>query len=282
MELVLKKSYFFYFILLLLMLTLGGCIKIAPLPPPPELPTPEPAGLLTIGIESDLASLEPILAEWAVQNSEQFQTLFVTGSADQLQRQLAAGELDGIFVYQKPINASLWTLPIALDSITIIAHPALALNSLERSHLQQVFAGDIKNWETIAGQNRPISVFVLDNRSGVYTLFNERIMENRPVEVSAVVPLDQVEMLKKVAETEGGLGFLPTSRVDAESDVQVVPVDGFFPQFNTVRSQQYPLTIPVYMGAFEEPQGELRRLAAWLQSAEGQQTLATKFVQLGN
>ncbi|MFT7584510.1 MAG: hypothetical protein ACI9EW_000927 [Cellvibrionaceae bacterium] len=64
--------------------------------------------------------------------------------------------------------------------------------------------------------------------------------------------------------------------------MQMVTVDNFFPQFNTVRSQQYPLTIPIYMATAEEPQGEMRKLAAWLQSADGQQSLSNRFVQIGN
>ncbi|MFT7586375.1 MAG: DNA-binding transcriptional LysR family regulator, partial [Cellvibrionaceae bacterium] len=206
------------FSLCLLLIACTACIEVNPAPPAPKIPTPKPSDILHIGIDPNLVSLQTVLSEQLkLSRNDGQMTLFVTGSSDTLQRQVAAGELDSIFTYQKPAAPGLWTMPVALDSIAVIAHPSLNLSSLTRSDLQQIFAGDIQSWQSISGQNRPVSVFVIGAESGTRELFNERVMENRPFVVSAVVPLNLNAMLEAVAQTEGGVGFLPTSVIGSNT-----------------------------------------------------------------
>ena len=111
-----KRLPRFTFGLLLFFGLLSSCVEVDPPPAAPEIPTVEPSELLRIGIESSLQSLQPILEEPLnqVANSSQM-TLFVGGSTSDLQEQLLAGDVGGIFVYQKPVNGSLWTTPVALN-----------------------------------------------------------------------------------------------------------------------------------------------------------------------
>ncbi|MFK7800455.1 MAG: substrate-binding domain-containing protein [Anaerolineae bacterium] len=263
-------------------LLFSSCIEVQPPPPAPAIPTAQTNPVLHIGIDSNLATFESILTEHINVQDPRPQILFVRNTKDELQEQVRTEQLDGMFVYQKPAALDFWTMPVALDSIAIIAHSDLTLDSLSRAELQQIFTRDQQNWQPFSGQNLPISLFVMGGKSEIQKQFNERVMENRPFDVSAVVPLNLNDMLQAVENTEGAIGFMPTSAIDTEMAVQIVPVDSLFPQFNTVRSQQYPLTIPIYLVALSEPKGELRQLAAWLQSAEGQLSLSAQFVQIGN
>lgn len=268
-----------------ILIALSSCTEIKPPPPAPDIPIVQPNELLHIGIDPQLTMLRPILAEQTGNKAGGgSELIFVPNTNDKLQEQMLAQEIDGMFVYQKPTPSAFWTMPVALDSIAIIAHASLTVDSLSRSDLQQIFAGDLRNWQRFSGQDLPISVFVMGGESEIVDMVNKRVMENRPFDISAVVPLNLDAMLKAIADTEGSIGFVPTSVInpDAAANLQIVPVDRLFPQFNTVRSQQYPLTIPIYLASPNEPAGELRKLAAWLQSAEGQQSLSTQFVQIGN
>ena len=256
-----------------------GCIELATPPPAAEIPSIAPSHFTHLGIEPNLSSLQTILENST--NLLENQAVLVNGSPSELIDQVKSGALDGAFVYQKPADSTLWTLPIALDSISVVVHPAANVQGLTRPQLQQIFAGSTRSWQPVAGQDQAISVFVLDSTSGINQLFNERIMENRPFGVSAVIMPNLAAMNSAVAETDSSIGFLPSSAVINTQDTLPISVDEIFPQFNTVRSQSYPLTIPVYLVAVQEPQGELRELAAWLQSAEGQQALSQSFVQLG-
>lgn len=275
-------------LLSLFVFLLSACVELDPPPPPPEVPAAESGHLIYIGIETSLdQQLRPILANHTAEAADPADELqvFISGSRADLLDQLKSGELDSVFIYQKPADNQLWASPVALDSITVITHPAITLNSggLNRPQLQQIFTADIKDWGSFSPSTQAIALFVFDHASGLHTLFNERVLENRPPGVSAVVAAHPHDMLETVAETEGSIGLLPTSALDpAGNQVQPIPIDGSFAQFSSVRSQQYPLTVPVYMVAPAEPQGELRRLAAWLQSDRGQQLLSTKFVQIGN
>lgn len=258
---------------------LMGCVELAPPPPAPEIPTIAPSRFTHVGIEPHLSSLQTILE--SNPDLSESQAIWVNGSPSELLNQIKSGGVDGAFVYQKPADPTLWTLPIALDSVSILVHPAANVQGLTRPQLQQIFSGSVGSWQAVTGVDQPIEVFVLDSGSGVNQLFDERVMENRPFGVSAVIMPNLDAMNSAIAETDGSIGFLPSSAVNPTLAISQVAVDGVFPQFNTVRSQSYPLTIPVYLVAAQEPQGELREIAAWLQSAAGQQALSEYFVQLG-
>ncbi|MEM8857147.1 MAG: substrate-binding domain-containing protein [Chloroflexota bacterium] len=269
----------FGWICCLLSALLLGCIELAPPPPAPDFPTVPASQFLTMGIEPNLASLQSIIQDRS--DLTENPAVVINGSPSDLINQVKSGELDAAFVYQKPADSNLWTLPVALDSVSILAHPDVNVQAITRPELQQIFSGSVSTWQSFTGQDQAISVFVLDSDSGINHLFNARVMENRPFGVSAVIVPNSDAMISAVDQTPASIGFLPASLLNDSTNLAQLPIDGVFPQFNTVRNQTYPLTIPVYLVAAEEPQGALRALAAWLQSAEGQQVLSQSFVQLG-
>ncbi len=266
--------------LILVLFAISGCIEQSPPPDPQPVPTAVAGELIFIGIESSLTALELILSSAELNQEPADQLVFVSGARDDLLAQVEAGELNGAFVYQKPAAAMLWSLPIALDSLTIITHPNVGVAGLNRPQLQQLFTAGLKDWSAVGGTPNSTQIVVLDTQSGLHDLLNDRILENRSLAAEAFVAPNPTEMQTYVAQTEGAIGYLPTSLFDPAAGVQPLSVDGFLPQSNTVQSQQYPLTVPIYIATAAEPQGELRQLIGWLQSAEGQQELARKFVLL--
>ena len=253
----------------------------APAPPEPEGLPPIAAGeLLYVGIESNLSAIGEVIEQAPEVVEGQIQIVPVHGARATLLEQVRSGEIDGALVYQKPAASDLWTLPIVLDSLTFIGHQELNGVPLTRSQLQQILTGGIGDWGAVNGSDAAIQVYVLDTQSGLHALLNSRVLENQALGSSVEVIAQPDQMLQSVAETVGALGYLPTSAYDPQAAVVPLPIDGLLAQSNTVQSQTYPFTVPVYLVASSEPTGELRALAAFFQSAEGVQNLSQQFVPL--
>jgi ABC-type phosphate transport system substrate-binding protein len=67
----------------------------------------------------------------------------------------------------------------------------------------------------------------------------------------------------------------------ASADRPALMLDGIQAAPQTAASQQYPLSLPIYLVALREPHGPLRALLSWLQSADGQRLVGENYGQVG-
>ena len=65
---------------------------------------------------------------------------------------------------------------IAIDGLAIVVHPGNPVDSLTTAQLARLFAGEIRNWRELGGQDLPVRLHARDDRSGTYDTFNELVL----------------------------------------------------------------------------------------------------------
>lgn len=63
---------------------------------------------------------------------------------------------------------------VAIDAIIPVVHPSNTIADLTIEQLHDIYAGKIKNWKELGGQDRPIAVVSRDTSSGTYEVWEER------------------------------------------------------------------------------------------------------------
>lgn len=255
----------------LLLFSIVACQDTAPLPPPVASTEPVPVHLW-IGVTDDAAGL---LSEVSAAYKNSRAVLHViSGNSHSLYDDLATGQLDAVILNYIPPNNDLWVNPLALDGLVFIVHPDNPVRELTRPELQAIFSGRINNWADVGGPSLPIMPQIREQGAGARQLFQERVMQEQRVTINAVLQPAYTAVLEAVAADPQAIGYTTLSGLPA--GVAVLTVEGFTPEPNTVGTQQYPLTVPLYFLADGEPNGQLRHFLSWLQSAEGQAQLGQK------
>lgn len=247
--------------LLALLMLLVGCAGETAVPAPitPSAPT-----LLRLGVPHTV--LPTLVTEPYKTQQPNVELQFIVGHPQTLLADLQTGQLDAIFTYRVPPQSDNWFNPVALDGLVIIQHPSQQTATYTTSDVVNLFArGD------------GYTVYMREEGSAIQTLFNQQVMQGNRATIHANILATDEAMQTAVATTPNaiGLSFLSTTT----TDVSMVTLDGSPPTQNSVSTQTYPLTTPLYFyhATSDEPQEELRAFLAWLQSTEGQAILAEKF-----
>lgn len=159
--------------------------------------------------------------------------------------QVANGGVIGITLFL-PGESTLWGTPLGEEPLAVIVNPTNPANELTLAQVQDIFAGRVSGW----------SVAVREDRDDSRLAF-ESLTETKPALTSQVAPSPEA-MLRFVAETPNGIGYLPLSWV-AES-VKALTIDGRPPT-----DADYKLKALIVAVAKEEPTGAAREWLGRLQ-----------------
>lgn len=247
---------------------------------PTAVPTMASPVTLRIGLTDSARSLANLVGAGYPLVNERAVIEFVPANNAALFTDLEAGLLDALLVHHIPDSGKHWFNPVALDGLVVVVHPdnpvsALDPSALSRGELQAIFSGRTMNWQRIAGPDRPIVLISRERGSGARTIFNQRVLAEQRLAITALVEPDNRSLLAAVAAEPGAIGYAMMGNLSDE--VRAVAVDGVKATTATTADQSYPLTVPLYFVAPAEPVGELRAFLAWLQSEQGQAILGEKY-----
>lgn len=253
-----------------LLLALAACT--AQPSPPPSLPaTPAPT-LLQIGVTSSASPLIPLIeANYTPQNTA-VSLQFVSTNSAALLADLDNRLLDAVLLHTIPTDTKRYFNPVALDGLVVIVHPDNPLTALTSAEVQAIFNGRITNWQSLGGPDAPIVLLSREQGSGLRTLLRQQIMAEQRIDPNALLQASDAAMRTAVSDNPAAIGYSSLGSASQTGGVKIVEVDGRSATIATVTDQTYLLTTPLYFLAATpaEPEGELRALLAWLQSAEGQ------------
>ena len=159
-------------------------------------------------------------------------------------RDLSKRERD--YALSKAIEIS--EFPLALDGIAIVVNQTNPVVELSLAQVQSVFAGKVRNWRELQGEDREIRLFGRSAGSGTATLFAERIVGAAPqAESVETLPTNEAIVAQVAAQPAAigytGLGALTggRDRIKAVSirDDQQSAAAAATPE--AIRSGRYPL-----------------------------------------
>lgn len=107
--------------------------------------------------------------------------------------------------------------PVAADGVAVVVNPSLQLEGLTTKQLQQIYQGEITNWQQVGGANLPITPFSLRSEAADATIF-ESAAQQLGSNVRFVS--STTEALRKVKATPGGVYYASARAVVPQCSVK--------------------------------------------------------------
>ena len=202
--------------------------------------------------------------------------------------------------------AELIRIPIGLDGLAVVVHANNKIEGLTLLELRDLFSGSILDWADAGDESGGYSGEVLlisrEDGSGARKLFEERVMADERVSLTAVVMPTSADVIDYVEKNPQSVGYVSRGYVsaqlaqnsrageaaaltatDEEADddsalelkpVRVVTVEGELPLIPNLRSQSYYLMHPLYLISQGEPEGWTARFVDFVLSPSGQEIVA--------
>lgn len=157
---------------------------------------------------------------------------------------------------------------IGLDALGIIVSPQNKdFEELDSETITNVFAGT---------DPRKPNLYILDRDNEYYQFFDQEIMGRSKISSTAQVFTDERKLIEAVSNDPRGIGFVDYEFIGT-SKIKIVPIKEFsnypsiYPNDVTVQSEQYPLSMRIYMYSQKSPTNSLvDKFLEWIESDEGQ------------
>lgn len=256
---------------LALLVGLAGCSRL-------ETPkvTPTQTRLRVAADTAALPLMQALTAAYTAQNPNVTFTV-QSGNAETCSDAIYNRQADiavvSLLPARVPGRAAPWVADLAIDAVVVIVHPANPLETLSITELRSIYAGVNNRWSDLGVVGLgDIEVAVREDGDGTRAAFDAQVMGNTRLTLSAIVLPTMDVMMNLVALQANGIGYVPSARITSTVTpaVKVLGLNGYLPSPAAIASGDYPLTRILNLIALSEPQGELRKFAAWALGAEGQ------------
>jgi len=135
----------------------------------------------------------------------------------------------------------LVAVPVARDRIAIVVGASNPFRrSLSRSQLQQIFRGEISNWSTFGGPDRPIRVINRPSVSGTHKAFRELVLGGADFgKTPNITTLDRdatTPLLRLLGSD--GISYATFDQVANQQTARVIAIDGSMPDADSYPFQR--------------------------------------------
>lgn len=166
--------------------------------------------------------------------------------------------------------------PIAWDGIAIIVHPDNAVDELTLLQVRHIYAGWTLDWQDVGGEAGDIVIVSREDGSGTRAAFEQQVMGEEPVTLTAIVMPSSAAVVDYVARHRAAIGYVSMSYADPTS-VKVLRIEGALPSPTTVRGGLYHLSRPLYLVTPGRPSGEPRAFIDFALSPAGQAIVGKRY-----
>jgi phosphate transport system substrate-binding protein len=236
--------------------------------------TPAPVVLHLAGS----TSMQPLLRDLAAAYSERypyvsfdFAEMGSTAGLEELRRgnadlALASREL----APEEELNAQsgerlLSYTVIAMDGIVLIVNESNPLRSLGQYELRKVFTAQVMDWADLGSPAGEITVVSREDGSATREVFEELMMNGRPVTPMAIIMPGSQAVRDYVAEHQGAIGYVSIGYLG--QGVSALAIEGVQPTRETIEDGTYPLTRPFLLVTLPNPSSAVIAFMQFAQSS---------------
>ena len=246
-----------------------------------ETPKPTPVPIkLRIAADDATYPLMQKLCEGYTALNENVTFNITAGNVSTLSQLVYARQTDLAAISRLPDKAAnktaLWLGDLGLDGIAIIVSAQNPVNSLTMQDIRDIFSGVRGEWGDFDIKERGIiAALVREDGDGTRVAFDKAVMGEIGLSKSAIV-LPSIETVINYALLQpDAIGYVPSSRLDKlPAALKPIGIEGITPDRDAIRNGSYRLVRTLHLAAPQEPQGELRKFAAWVLGPDGQKIVA--------
>lgn len=171
-------------------------------------------------------------------------------------------------------GADLEILPIGREAFVFFVNKDNPVDGLTTQQIRSIYRGEITDWKEVGGASKIINPLTRVKGSGSQTMM-EKFMEG-----------DMLASRDPLAIFGGSVGYsfrYYLSGMVADGNVKMLAVDGVYPDADNIRNGSYPISTDFYVVyRSDNENGNVKRLAEWLLSEEGQTMIeACGYVGIG-
>ena len=243
-------------------LTLGNILLLAMF-----LTTPSPARAQELGQKIMIASapsITPLAERFSAlfrKEHPEVKIVIRAGGSNYAAAAARRGEID-IGLVTRRLSASekadLSATPFGRDAIFIVTYSGNPVLSLTLEQIRGIYLGQITNWRDVGGENKGITPFTRESKSGVLRIFLDHLFgKGFDGEIKAfTIRARKEKVLKTIKRIEGSIGYGVLGWEQAEAEgVRVLGVEGRLPTEQNIRDGLYPFTRPHLLVSRRSPEG---------------------------
>lgn len=177
-------------------------------------------------------------------------------------------------IAEKKNRKKIVEIKVAMDGISIYLNKENPLTQMTLSQIKNIYTGKIKNWKELGWEDKRIILYGRENNSGTYLYFKEHILQNKDfVKETQTLP-GTAAVINAVAKDKYGIGY---GGIAYAKGVKIIKIknekDGkyYFPTFENVKKNLYPVSRYLYFYIYENPREEVKKFIEFVLSKEGQE-----------
>lgn len=185
----------------------------------------------------------------------------------------------------KDKGVELEVIPVVKEGFVFYVNGNNKVDSLTLDQIESIYAGEIKNWSEVGGDNEEIIPYQRPVNSGSQTGILSLVMKNKKLMNPLNNVIETMEgIIKTVANYANGKGamgysyyYYATAMYDltdenSQDRIKLLGVNGVKPSYDTIKDGSYPIQTAYYIVINKnEPEGnKTRELVKAMLSARGQ------------
>jgi len=179
------------------------------------------------------------------------------------------------------VGVSLIETPIAMDAFVFIVNKSNKVKSLTVSQIQQIYTGEIINWQQVGGKNTNMKVFTRPRNSGSEEVFRTLVMGGLEPADFPVNPIPiMTQVVDEVVRNEDAICYTFDNYKEVivrvpDNVMPKIAINGIFPDDKTVRNRTYPFISEVHIAIRSDldRNSMAYKLYEWLQSENAKSTI---------
>lgn len=150
------------------------------------------------------------------------------------------------------------------DPIAVISRQECGVDSLTEEQLQDIFAGDIKNWREVGGADLPVMVVVPGTYTAAHKNFRRHIMKHKDI-AHDFMAHDSTMVIQAIKYFPcGAVSFISQGAAVHHKEIKSIRINGLAPT-----DKAYPYFQIFYYITKGEPEGDLKAFIGYTFSAKG-------------
>ena len=162
---------------------------------------------------------------------------------------------------------------VAYDGLGVIVNSANPIKGLTSKQVEQIFTGEITDWNAVGGTPGKISIYTRNTSSGTYSDWKELAMKKKDYAPSAQKMAGHEQIAAEVGKNPNGIGYVGLAYMKA-TGTKVIPIDGAMPNQDAVRNKSWPYARPTFYFTNGPPTGAAKEFVDFTVGDAGQKIVA--------